>query len=161
MGSMSDIGIRKAEPSDLEAIADVYLESRRHFLPFAPLTHTDDGVRQWIAKKLVSKSDTEWSVARVKGKVAGVMALRRSESSGWIDQLYVHPRAVGRGIGTQFVERAKGTLGSPIRLYTFQANCGACRFYERHGFKAIEFSDGSGNEEKCPDVLYEWREKTS
>ena len=30
-------------------------------------------------------------------------------------------------------------------------------FYERWGFKAVRFGDGSGNEEKCPDVLYEWR----
>jgi hypothetical protein len=29
-------------------------------------------------------------------------------------------------------------------------------FYERHGFMAIEFTDGSGNEEKEPDVLYRW-----
>jgi ribosomal protein S18 acetylase RimI-like enzyme len=48
-------------------------------------------------------------------------------------------------------------LTSPIRLYTFQENDGARRFYERHGFRAIEFGDGSNNEENCPDVLYEWR----
>ena len=43
----------------------------------------------------------------------------------------------------------------PIRLYTFQTHSLARRFYERHGYKAIEFTDGQGNEEKCPDVLYE------
>jgi hypothetical protein len=31
----------------------------------------------------------------------------------------------------------------------------ALSFYERHGFRAIAFSDGSANEERCPDVLYE------
>jgi hypothetical protein len=35
------------------------------------------------------------------------------------------------------------------------ANAGARRFYERHGFSAIEFTDGSANEERCPDVLFE------
>jgi hypothetical protein len=29
--------------------------------------------------------------------------------------------------------------------------------YESRGFRAIAFGDGAGNEEKCPDVLYEWR----
>ncbi|MGE3511045.1 MAG: histone acetyltransferase, partial [Vicinamibacterales bacterium] len=29
-------------------------------------------------------------------------------------------------------------------------------FYERHGFVAVAFGDGSGNEERCPDILYEW-----
>ena len=30
------------------------------------------------------------------------------------------------------------------------------RFYERHDFRILELGDGSGNEEGCPDVLYEW-----
>lgn len=83
--------------------------------------------------------------------------LTRDEIAGWIDQLYLHPRAVGQGIGAQFVKLAKSKFGSPIRLCTFKANEGTRRFYERHGIKAIEFSDGSRSEENCPDVLYEWR----
>jgi ribosomal protein S18 acetylase RimI-like enzyme len=64
---------------------------------------------------------------------------------------------VGQGIGTRWWELARSELPPPIRLYTFQCNQRARCFYERHGFKAITFGDGSGNEEKCPDVLYEWR----
>jgi ribosomal protein S18 acetylase RimI-like enzyme len=59
------------------------------------------------------------------------------------------------------VARAKDELGSPIRLYTFQANHAAIRFYERHGFRPIRFGDGTDNEEKAPDVLMEWREPPS
>ena len=53
--------------------------------------------------------------------------------------------------------RSRRELSSPIRLYTFQCNHDARHFYERRGFRAIAFGDGSGNEEKCPDILYEWR----
>ena len=60
---------------------------------------------------------------------------------------------VDRGIGTALLERAKTGLGSPIRLYTFPASVGARRFYDRHGFRVIALSDGSDNEERCPDVL--------
>jgi ribosomal protein S18 acetylase RimI-like enzyme len=70
----------------------------------------------------------------------------------------LHPNVVGRGIGSKLLEQAKAELGSPIRLYTFQANLDAIRFYERHGFKAIKYGDGSGNEENCPDILYEWQD---
>jgi hypothetical protein len=28
---------------------------------------------------------------------------------------------------------------------------------QSHGFRAVEFTDGSANEEREPDVLYEWR----
>jgi GNAT superfamily N-acetyltransferase len=98
----------------------------------------------------------EVRVAVLAGDVVGMLALTRADGVGWIDQLYLHPRAVGLGLGSAFVAQAKETLGAPIRLYTFQANDGARRFYERHGFRAIAFGDGSGNEERCPDVLYEW-----
>ena len=67
----------------------------------------------------------------------------------------VDPALVNQGIGTSLLAQALRTLALPIRLYTFQANAGARRFYERHGFIPIEFTDGQGNEEHCPDVLYE------
>jgi hypothetical protein len=43
-----------------------------------------------------------------------------------------------------------------MRLYAFQRNTRARGFYERRGFVAVEFGDGSGNEEGEPDVLYQW-----
>ena len=57
------------------------------------------------------------------------------------------------------IAKAK-SLNLSIRLRTFQENLGARRFYEQHGFKIIEFSDGSGNEEHYPDMLYELEIKT-
>ena len=42
-----------------------------------------------------------------------------------------------------------------LRLYTFQCNVGARRFYERAGFAAVEFGNGSNNEESEPDIRYE------
>jgi ribosomal protein S18 acetylase RimI-like enzyme len=73
----------------------------------------------------------------------------------WIDQLYVMPGHTEQGIGSALLAHALAALEPPVRLYTFQANTRARSFYERHGFHAIAFSDGSANEERCPDVLYE------
>jgi hypothetical protein len=41
-------------------------------------------------------------------------------------------------------------------VHLLTEDAAARRFYERHGYIAVAFSDGSGNEERCPDVLYEW-----
>ena len=71
--------------------------------------------------------------------------------------MYVQPGWTGVGVGKQLLDHAHQRLPHPIRLYTFQANAGARRFYERHGYQAIEFTDGQTNEERCPDVLYELR----
>jgi len=49
------------------------------------------------------------------------------------------------------------THARPIRTYTFQQNIGVRRFNVLYGILAIEFTDGEGNEEKCPDVLDERR----
>ena len=71
-----------------------------------------------------------------------MMSLTYDEGIGRITQLYMHPDAVGHGVGTLMIKKAKSILGSPIQLYTFQENDGAIRFYERHGFQAIGFDDG-------------------
>lgn len=152
---LTPLTFRTATQADAEAVAHVYLASRKELVSFAPLAHSDEDVHQWIRESLIPTGQV--TVAQHEGKIIGMMALSTDETANWLDHLYVHPHSVRRGIGTKLVERAKAVLGSPIRLYTFQANLGAIRFYERHGFKAIAYGDGSGNEENCPDVLYEWR----
>lgn len=150
-----DIFIRLGIQADAARICDVYLLSRKHFLPYAPLAHSDFEVRDWVENKLLVTADV--FVVEQDGDITAMMALTRDGSAGWIDQLYLHPRVVGQGIGSQLVSLAKNKLGAPVLLYTFQANTAARRFYERHAFVPILFGDGSGNEEKCPDVLYEWK----
>ena len=43
------------------------------------------------------------------------------------------------------------------RTGVFQKNMPAIRFYSRRGFHLVELSDGSGNEEREPDAVYQWR----
>ena len=88
-----------------------------------------------------------------------MMAIVEQQKINWIEQLYVLPHATGQGIGSLLIAKAK-SFNLPIRLRTFQENLGARRFYERHGFKIIELSDGAENEEHCPDMLYEFKIKT-
>ena len=102
------------------------------------------------------KNPVWWAhVAEVDGKVVGVMATAAEGTESWIRQMAVDPALVGNKIGSTLLSFAVARLPRPIRLYTFQANVGARRFYERHGFNPMKFTDGQGNEERCPDVLYE------
>jgi GNAT superfamily N-acetyltransferase len=149
----AEVLLRPATPDDASGVADVYLASRRVLLPFAPLAHPPDEVRKWIAEVLLPAGGV--TVATVQKEIVGMMALSRRDEADWITHLYLHPKATGHGIGSRLLARALEELGPRIRLYTFQENMPARRFYERHGFQAIAFGDGSGNEERCPDVLYE------
>ena len=149
-----EIVLRPAVPADAEAVAEVYLASRRAFVGFAPLAHSDAEIRQWIAEQLIPSGAV--TVAAKDAQVVGMLAISREDGIGWIDQLYLAPGFAGKGIGSRLLNLAKMALGSPIRLYTFQADDGARRFYERREFHAVAFTDGADNEEHCPDILYEW-----
>jgi GNAT superfamily N-acetyltransferase len=152
---MEAIGVvlRPAVPDDAASVADVLIRSRLTFLPFAPFAHPLDEVRAWVADTLVPGGNV--TVATLDGRVVGVLATSRADGCSWIDQLYVAPEWVGRGVGSRLLARAHDGLPPPIRLYTFQANARARGFYERSGYAAVAFGDGSGNEEGVPDVLYE------
>ena len=54
------------------------------------------------------------------------------------------------------IEGAKRSGVTALELWCFQANTHARRFYERHGFKAIRFTDGHDNEERARDVRDRW-----
>jgi GNAT superfamily N-acetyltransferase len=145
--------LRPATAGDVSQVASLLIDTRSAFMPYAPSAHPDGELREWVASCLVPSGGV--TVAELEGQVVAVMATERSAVFSWITQMAVAPALVGRGIGSLLLAQAMRTLAPPIRLYTFQANSGARRFYERHGFQPIELTDGQANEERCPDVLYE------
>ena len=145
------VDLRPATGSDAAAVADVWLRSFGGALPTVRRAHTDDEVRGWIRDVLLPGHDV-W-VADAAGAVVGMLAL----SEGWLDQLYLVPEWRGRGIGDRLVELAKQRQPAGLQLWTFQVNEPAQRFYERHGFVAVERTDGATNEEREPDVRYVWQ----
>jgi GNAT superfamily N-acetyltransferase len=145
-----EVVLRRATAADAAAIADVWLRSYSTALPSVRRAHTDDEVRAWFRDVVVPERET-W-VADAGGVVVGLMVL----GPGEIDQLYLEPDWRGRGIGDRFVALAKELFPSGLTLWTFQVNHDAARFYEMHGFVAVERTDGEGNEEREPDVRYAW-----
>ncbi len=144
--------VRRAAGTDAAAIANVWLAAFAATYDF-PHAHTDDEVRRWIRDDLLRGTET-WVAVDPDGRIAGFMSL----TPDFLDQLYVRPGRTGRGIGSRLVDLAKTLRPGGLDLYTFQANDGGRRFYERHGFRAVAFDDeGAGNEEHQPDVRYRWR----
>ena len=146
--------LRPATAADAPRVASLLIDTRAAFMPYAPSAHTDAEVRACVASQLVPSGGV--TVAEADGRVVAAMAVATAGTVSWITQMAVDPARVGRGIGARLLAHALRSLAPPVRLYTFQANAGARRFYERHGFAAIEFTDGHANEERCPDVLYEF-----
>ena len=86
-------------------------------------------------------------------EVVGFMRLDGFE----LDQLYIRPGWWGRGIGSRLIEHAKAQSPDGLTLWTFQVNERARGFYAHHGFIELLRTDGSGNEERQPDVRLGWR----
>ena len=141
---------RRARPDEAEAIAGVWLRSRHAMIPIIPApVHTDDDVRSYFATVVLPTMEV-WVVEQ-GGAVVALLAL----AGDWIDHLYVDPTHTGHGIGSELLATAKQQRPGGLNLWTFAANAGARRFYERHGFVATATTDGD-NEEGAPDVRYEW-----
>ena len=145
--------IRRGRRADARAAADLYLRARAAALRAGSIpagVHDEQDVRGYFASRIVA--DCELWVAEQDGALAGILVLDGEE----VDQLYVDPDLTGRGIGGELLAVAKRERPRGLRLWTFQSNAGAQRFYERHGFVAVRRTDGRDNEERAPDVLYEY-----
>lgn len=140
------VTLREASAGDAEPIADAFLAARAE-MTYLPRLHTDEETRWWIAN-LVLPSYEVW-VACAGARVLGFAAVRE----GWLEHLYLAPTAQGAGIGTALLERARQGMAA-LDLHVFQANGGAIRFYERHGFTLV--ATGNENEEGLPDAHYRW-----
>jgi ribosomal protein S18 acetylase RimI-like enzyme len=156
--SADAIVIRRANRSDAADVATVYIASRRAAAAFMPTVHTDAEIRAWVVDYMVPQTET-W-VAEAAGRIVAILVLdgdmQDAMQHTMIDQLYVSPTDQRRGIGGLLLAHARKLRPAGLRLYTFQSNAPARRFYEARGFIAKEFNDGSRNEEREPDVLYEW-----
>jgi GNAT superfamily N-acetyltransferase len=142
--------LRRAGPEDALAVAEVFIAARAE-QTFIPTVHTPDEDR-WFFREVAVATQEVW-VAEEDGQVVGFAAL----GPDLLGHLYVHPRVQGRGVGAALLAKAKEARPGGFTLWTHQPNLSARRFYERHGFVAVEFTDGSTNEERVPDVRYEWR----
>lgn len=141
--------LRRAAPADGDRIAALF---RRSFgtLTFLPTLHTPEEDRRFFAGIVAGQ---EVWVAEEDGQIVGFAAL----SEEMLGHLYVEPGDRRRGVGSALFERVKERRPDGFTFWVFQQNEVARRFYERHGCRAIRFTDGSQNEEREPDVLYEWR----
>ncbi len=162
--------IRRAQSHESDTVAELLWRVREHNVGSIPASvHPLDEMRDWMRDVMFQEYDV-W-VAEAVHTVAepaadslaggatsaraliGFMALRQPD---WLEHLYVDRECASQGLGARFLEVARRELsGSRIQLWTFQSNSGACRFYERQGFSAVQWTDGD-NEEGAPDIRYRW-----
>ena len=102
----------------------------------------------FAAKLITGHSVFVWEADRP----LGFIALHQNS----IDALYIRKDQRAKGYGSALIQYAQSIRGN-LELWAFQQNTPARRFYEKHGFSEVKFTDGSGNDEGLPDVCLRWR----
>ncbi|MDE9451152.1 GNAT family N-acetyltransferase [Aliiroseovarius sp. Z3] len=140
--------IRPATMADAPAIANI-LTGWIAATPWMPRVHSRASEKDF-ARILVGRGWT--TVAQEGMRTLGFLSRDGDE----VHALYLLPAARGHGIGKALLDDAKAAAPQ-LALYTFQANEGACRFYQREGFTEAFRTDGAGNDEHLPDIRFTWR----
>lgn len=145
--------IRGLVAADADVIAPLARAARFDAIPGLPDLHTPAEDRAFYRQQIEERSGLA-----VLDDDSGVVAGFVMWSAGMIDHLYVSIAHQRRGIGSTLLDAALTRIEvRPVRLWAFADNVRAVAFYRKHGFIAIETTDGAGNEEGLPDILFELR----
>lgn len=145
---MPDLSLRLARPDEHSQVARLFRQVRQRCLPYLPDLYTPDEDAAFFRDHVFADC-VVWLAE--DAEILGFCAFR----TGWVDHLYIHPDRQCHGLGRALLARAQ-TENAMLQLWVFQQNLRATRFYEAAGFRLIERTDGSRNEEKTPDALYRW-----
>jgi chorismate mutase len=116
-----------------------------------PALHTNAEDRAWLAARLADGEHEAW-LAEESGEVLGYALF----TDTWLDHLFIRPDRLGDGIGLLLLDVVKSLRPDGFCLWVFERNERARSFYRRHGLVELERTDGSGNEERAPDVRMAW-----
>jgi ribosomal protein S18 acetylase RimI-like enzyme len=144
-------------PDDAEALGTIkaasYLATYRGIMPDSVLARVSaERMIERVRPRLASAASAAgegpqrlW-VIETDGEVRGYATtepgsdqfLPPPDGAGELESLYLHPDAIGRGLGWALLQHAVDDLVArdfdPLVLWAFEANARARRFYERAGW---------------------------
>jgi GNAT superfamily N-acetyltransferase len=132
------VTLRDAYSGEAEALARLQEESAvagfaNVFPPGRYPFPREEVLQSW--RELLAREDVTALVAEDGGELLGFAVLR----PGWLERLYTHPNAWGRGVGSRLhdegVELIRGLGSSRCSLWVLEANERARSFYEHRGWR--------------------------
>ncbi|MFD1341551.1 GNAT family N-acetyltransferase [Litorisediminicola beolgyonensis] len=141
------VTLRPARPLDAGALGAI-LDGWVRATPWMPQLYSGAEAVSFLSQMI----DAGWvTTAETDGAPAGFLA----RDGGDVHALYLGEGARGRGIGARLLDAAKSGE-SALSLWTFEANTGAQRFYDREGFVPVRRTSGD-NDEGLPDIQFRWQ----
>ena len=123
--------VRSADPAEGERLRDIAIAAKAHW------GHDLDWVREWAARGDFSPRalrERTAFVAEADGRVVGWAAVSEHGESAWLDDLWVDPGWMRRGIGARlFRHAAEHARRLGAARMEWEAEPNAVGFYERMG----------------------------
>jgi GNAT superfamily N-acetyltransferase len=141
--------IRRAQPGEGARLREIAIAAKAYW------GYDLDRVVEWASGGDHSDEALrmrEVYVAELEGRVVAWAALvRKSDEDSWLEDLWVEPDAIGRGVGTALfrhvAERAKG-LGATRLVWEAEPN--AVGFYEKVGARPTGYENLGGWGRRIP-----------
>ncbi len=133
---MLKLQYQRADESDIEKILEQSRVLIERYEDFSAIDH--DEVFSWCEKK-TNRFIHEYRKVLLDGRVVAYYRLASHDGEMELDDFYVLDGFRDRGIGSQVMDRILGSVICPLKLYVFNQNIGAMRFYTRFGFKVAEW----------------------
>ena len=149
---MDRLNVRPFEPGDVAELIAMWRHSFQHGVGIAD-PHPIEEQMDYFHKEVLPKNSVR---VVLDGKHLVAFLASNAES---VAQLYVRVGYIGQGIGSRLLALAKDESAGSLWLYTFARNTNARRFYERHGFAAVQH--GFEPTWQLDDVKYQWHRQAS
>jgi GNAT superfamily N-acetyltransferase len=148
----TELTLRPATGGDQDGIAELHNASRAAAYPSMPRSvHTEDEAYGWVRSWDLSVYSV-WVATAPDDSLLGYVRF----DDQWLDDIYTLPSAQGTGVGSALLDLVKAQRPAGFCLWVFESNTPARRFYVSRGLVELERTDGSGNEEKAPDLRMAW-----
>lgn len=130
-----DITIRPALPEEADALSRIAITAKRHW------DYPERWMKIWTPQLTFSPEyfdENESWVAEADGIPAAFYTLQEKDGNGWIENLWVSPVFIGKGIGRELFRHAvsrsrqKGHL-----ILQLEADPNALGFYEKMGMHKV------------------------
>ncbi len=146
---MMEVIIQPAQPQDARALTEICIASKRHW------KYPERWIQIWLPALTITPeyiSENETWMAAAEGKPAGFYSLKRGADGWWLDNLWILPAFIGKGIGGKLFRHAleRSRLQGAALLY-IEAEPNAVKFYEKMGARQI--GEHRGEVDGVPRIL--------
>jgi ribosomal protein S18 acetylase RimI-like enzyme len=127
--------IRRAVPNEASTLTKIALAAKAHW------GYPERWIEIWKPQLTFSpdyfEANESW-VAEMHHVPIGFYTLQEKDGSAWIEDLWVHPEWIGKGVGKQLFEHALASARARgFKSLRLEADPNAIGFYERMGMSRV------------------------